>query len=129
MADAHGGWSGTTSPVEGVDVAEFLGVVFEVHVGGELGLRISVEVFGGTGAGGLADGVEVRGPPDRVPDLQVLGPVAVVDGAGVGGVPGLVEAWVIDGKGVSEDVSGFFNGVIEHSRGDTVKNAERAGGG
>ena len=129
MADVHGGLSGTANPVEGVDVAEYLGVVFEVHVGGDLGLRVSVVVFGGADAGGLAQGVEVRGPPDRVPDLEVLGPVAVVDGAGVGGVPGLVEAWVIDGKAVSEDRSGFFNGITEHSSGDTVEDAERAGGG
>lgn len=83
LADAHGGLDGTAGPVEGVGVAELVGVEFEVHVGGELGLRVGVEVVGGAGAGGLAEGVEVGGPPDWVPDFEVFGPVAVVDGAGV----------------------------------------------
>ena len=88
--DGHGGRDGPAAVVEGVEGAELVGVVLEVHVGADLGLRVGVEVGGGALAGGLADGVEVRGPPDRVPDLEVLGPVAVADGAAVGGVPGLV---------------------------------------
>lgn len=126
---AHGGLDGTAFPVEGVEVAELVGIEFEVHVGGELGLRVGEEVFGGADAGGLAEGVEVRGPPDRVPDEEVLGPVAVVDGAGVGGVPGLVEVGVFGHGGVSEDGGRFFGGVVEHSGGEAVEDADGTGGG
>lgn len=126
LGDAHGGLDGAADPVEGVDVAELVGVEFEVHVGGELGLRVGVEVVGGAGAGGLAEGVEVRGPPDRVPDFEVFDPVAVVDGAGVGGVPGLVE---VKGLGVSEDGVGFLDGVVEDFAGEAVEQTDGAGGG
>ena len=126
LADTHGGGVGAAGPVEGVGVAELLGVVFEVHVGGELGVRVGVEVFGGTDAGDLAQGVEVRGPPDRVPDLEVFGPVVVVDGAGVGGVPGLVEAVVIGFRSVGEDGSFFFDGVVQEPSGDAVEDAKGA---
>ncbi len=112
VADVHGGGSGAADPVEGVGVAEPLGVVFEIHVGGELGLRVGVEVFGGADAGDLTQGVEVRGPPDRVPDLEVFGPVVVVDGAGVGGVPGLVEVVVIGFGSLGVDGGVFFDGVV-----------------
>lgn len=72
-----------------------MGVVFEVHVGGELGLRVGVEVVGGAGAGDLAEGVEVLRPPDRVPKFEVLVPIVFVDRAGVGGIPGLVGVGVV----------------------------------
>ena len=41
LVDGHGGLDGTAGPGEGVDVAELVGVVFEVHVGAELGVRVS----------------------------------------------------------------------------------------
>ena len=126
--DGHGGRDGAAGPVEAVDGAEGVGVEFEVHEGGELGLRVGVEVVGGAGAGGLAEGVEVRGPPDRVPDLEVLVPVAVVDGAGVGGVPGLVEAGAFGVNGVGVDGSRLFDGVVEDLGGDAVEDTEGAGG-
>lgn len=68
LFEGHGRLDGTACPVEDVDVAELVGVVFEVHVGGELGVRVGEVVFGGASAGGLAEGVEVHGPPDWVPD-------------------------------------------------------------
>lgn len=57
--DGHGGRGGTAVPVEAVDGAEVVGVVFKVHVGGELGFGVGVEVGGGAHAGGLFEGVEV----------------------------------------------------------------------
>lgn len=124
--DVHGGRRGPADPVDGVGVAELVGVVFEVHVGGDLGARVGVEVVGGAGAGGLAQGVEVRGPPDRVPDLEVLEPVAVVDGPGVGRVPGLVVDVVA--FGVSEDVGfnadGSFDGSGVVEDGDAVEDTD-----
>ena len=77
----------------------------------------------------MAEGVEIRGPPDRVPYLQIFVPIVGVDWAGVGGVPGLVETGVIGIRGVGEDSRFFFNGVAEDSRRETVENAEGAGGG
>ena len=130
LVDGHGRRDGTACPGEGVDGAEVVGVVFEVHVGGELGGRVGEEVFGGAGAGDLAQGVEVRGPPDWVPDLEVFFPLVVVDGAGVGGIPRLVEAGRIIGiSGVGEDRGGFFGGVVEDSGGEAVEDAEGARGG
>ena len=126
LADVHVRWGGTAFPVEVVDVVESLGIVFEVHVGGDLGLRVGVVVFGGADAGDLAEGVEVCGPPDRVPYLEVFGPIAVFDGAGVGSVPGLVKLGVF---GVGEDGSGFFDGVVEDSGGDAVEDTNGAGRG
>ena len=131
----HGGRGGPAAVVEGVEGAELVGVVLEVHVGGELGLGVGVEVGGGAQARGLADGVEVRGPPDRVPDSEVLVPVAVVDGARVGGVPGLVKlvhigdvaAW--GGWHVGEDAGILGGGVVEDFHGDTVDDGDGAGGG
>lgn len=129
LVDGHGGLDGAASPVEGVDVAELVGVEHEVAVGGELGLRVGVEVVGGAVAGGLADGVEVQGPPDRVPDLEVLGPVTVLDGAGVGGVPGLVEVDTWGVNFVGQDGSVFFDGVAKNSVGDAVEDDDGAGAG
>ena len=128
LVDGHGRFDGTACPGEGVDVAELVGVVFEVHVGGELGVRVGEEVFGGALAGDLAEGVEVHGPPDWVPDLEVFFPLVFVDGAGVGGVPGLVEAGGIGISGVGEDGGVVFDGVVEDSGGETVEEAEGAGG-
>lgn len=128
LVDGHGRLDGTARPGEGVDVAEVVGVVFEVHVGGELGVRVGEEVFGGASAGDLAEGVEVHGPPDRVPDLEVYFPLVVVDGAGVGGVPGLLEAGGIGIGGVGEDRGVSFDGVVEESGGEAVEDAEGAGG-
>ena len=72
QADGHGGFGGAADPGEGVELAVLVGVVFELHVGGELGVFVGVEVVGGAVAGGLAHGVEVLGPPDGVPDLEVF---------------------------------------------------------
>ena len=86
----------------------------------------------GAEAGGLAEGVEVRGPPDWVPDLEVLDPVAVVDGARVRGVPRLVEvgadgAFGVSGVGVEGDGL-LLDGVVEDSGGDAVEYGDGAGG-
>lgn len=125
LADAHGRWSRAACPVEGVDVAVLVRIVFEVHVGGQLGLGVGVEVIGGAVAGGLADGVEVHGPPDRIPILEVFGPVAVVDGAGIGGIPGLVKTGAIGISGVGEAGSGVFEDCV----GNAVDNSHGTGGG
>ena len=132
LADGHGGGGGPAEPVEGVDGAGLVGVVFEVHVGGDFGLRVGVEIVGGALAGGLAEGVEVRGPPDWVPDLEVLDPVVVVDGARVGGIPWLEEVHALGALGVSgvgEDGGGLVDGVAEDSGGDAVEDGHGAGGG
>lgn len=136
LVNAHSGFGGTASPDEGVDLAELVGVVFEVHVGGDLGLRVSVEVVGGAGAGGLAQGVEVPGPPDRVPDLEVLEPVALVDGARVGSVPGLVQGVVVYGGfgrlaeiGRQAEIGLDGSGSVEDSRGDAIEDTDGAVGG
>ena len=129
LFDGHGGSGGAACPVEGVDVTEVVGVVLEVHVGGELGLRVGVEVFGGAGAGCLAKGVEVLGPPDWVPDLEVFEPVALMDGAGVGCVPGLEGVRVVFSvRGVGEDGSGLFRGIVGDPSLDVVEDDDRAGG-
>ena len=116
-----------------------MGVVFEVHPGGELGLGICEEVGGGAEAAGLAEGVEILGPPDWVPDLEVLEPVAVVDGARVGSVPGLVQVDTLGSfgvGGVGEDggalvggvIDGVIDGIVEDSGGDAVEDANGVGG-
>ena len=128
VADVRGGWNGAAFVGNGVGVAELVGIVFKVHVGGELGLRVGEEVVVGAEAGGLAEGVEVRGPPDRVPDLEVLGPVILVDGAGVGGVPGLVEVGTFGVGVIGEAGDGFFDGVVGDFGGQAVEDADGAGG-
>ena len=132
VADGHGGGGGPAEPVEGVDGAGLVGVVFEVHVGGDFGLGVGVEVVGGALAGGLAEGVEVRGPPDRVPDLEVLDPVGVMDGTWVGGVPWLEEVGALGALGVGgvgENGGGLVDGVAEDSGGDAVEDGDGAWGG
>ena len=88
-------------------------------------------------AGGLAQGVEVLGPPDRVPDREVFLEVAVVDGARVGKVPGLGEGGVAFGevpglveggvafREVGEDGCGVFGNFL----GDAVDDGDGAGVG
>ena len=133
--DGHGGFGGAADPAEGVEAGVLVGVVFELHVGGEAGVFVGVEVVGGAVAGGLAHGVEVLGPPDWVPDLEVFFEVAVVDGAWVGevpglgdggvafsGVPGVFEGRVAFGK-VCEDGVGVFGDFL----GDAVDDGEGAG--
>ena len=124
QADAHGGLDGAADPAEGVELAVLVGVVFELHVRGELGVFVGVEVVGGAVAGGLAHGVEVLGPPDWVPDVEVFLEVAVVDGARVGGVPGLGEGGVAFGD-VGEDGWGVFGDFL----GDAVDDGHGAGDG
>ena len=135
QADAHGGLAGAADPAEVVEVAVLVGVVLELHVCGEPGVFVFVEVVGGAVAGGLAHGVEVLGPPDRVPDLEVFLEVAVVDGAWIGevpglgdgeiafsGVPGVVEGGAAFGE-VWEDGLGVFGNFL----GDAVDDGEGAG--
>lgn len=134
QVDGHGGFNGAADPAEGVEVTFLVGVVFELHVRGELGLFVGVEVVGGAVAGGLAHGVEVLGPPDWVPDVEVFLEVAVVDGAWIGdvpglgvggiafrGVPGVVEGGVAFGE-VWEDGLGVFGDFL----GDAVDDGEGA---
>ncbi len=103
----------------------------ERHEGGDLGLRVGEVVGAGALAGGLAEGVEVRFPPVRVPDLEVLFPVAVVDGAGVRRVPGLPEgvggAFFVGGG--AEEFGGLRGGVVEDLDGEAVDDGDGAGGG
>ena len=42
--DAHGGLDGSADPAESVEVAVLVGVVFKIHVRGELGVFVGVEV-------------------------------------------------------------------------------------
>lgn len=132
LARRHGGGLGPAEPVERVDVAHRVRVVFEVHVGGDAGGGVGEEVFVGAEAGGLPEGVEVVGPPDRVPDLEVLVPVFVVDDARVGRVPGLVEVRAdelvraVRAGDVGLDGDGF--GVVEDLGGDAVDDGDVAGG-
>ena len=129
LFDVYGGYCGAACPVEGIHVAELVGVVFEVHVGGEVGLRIGVVVFGGAAAGDLAEGVEVLGPPDWVPDCEILEPVSLADGAGVGGVPGLQGVGVVfDVRGIGENMRVLSPSVAEDPSGDTVEDDDGAGG-
>ena len=115
-----------------------MGVVFEVHPGGEFGLGIGEEVVVGAEAAALAERVEILGPPDWVPDLEVLEPVAVVDGARVGGVPGLVQVDTLGSfgvGGVGEDggalvggfIDGVVDGIVEDSGRDAVEDTNGAG--
>ena len=132
VADVHGGGDGPADPVEGVDLAGGVGVVFEVHVGGQFGVGVGEEVLVRAEAGGLPDGVEVQGPPGRVPDAEVLEPVAVVDGARVGGVPGLVEVCCLAGGavgagGVGLDGGGLVDGFVEDEGGDGGEDGGGAG--
>lgn len=132
-----GGLHGPAEPVEREHGARGVRVVFEVHVGGHFGLGVAEEVFLGAEARGLPEGVEVRGPPDRVPDFEVLFPVAVVDGARVGRVPGLVgvrgdEAVGASGVGgvgdVGIDGGGLLlDAVVEDLGGDAVDDGDVAG--
>lgn len=129
LAEAHGGGGGAAEPVEGGGGAEGVGVEFKVHVRGQLGVPVGVEVGGRAGAAGLAEGVEVLGPPDRVPDLEVLDPVAVVDGARVGGVPRLPGVGPFGGhRYVGEDGGFVFDGVVGDFGGDAVEDDDGAGG-
>ena len=128
VVDVRGGWSGAAFVGDGVGVAELVGIVFKVHVGGELGLRAGEVVVLGAEAGGLAEGIEVRGPPDGVPDLEVLGPVVLVDGAGVGGVPGLVEVGAFGVGVIREGGDGFFDGVVGDLGVLAIEDADGAGG-
>lgn len=134
LGDGQGGVHGPAEPVERVHGARVVRVVCKVHVGGHFGLGVGEEVFGRAEARGLPEGVEVPGPPDRVPDLEVLEPVAVMDGARVGRVPGLVgvevdadEAFGAGGVGV--DGGGLLlDGVVEDFSGDAVDDGDVAGG-
>ena len=135
QVDAHGGFDGPADPAEGVEVAVLVGVVFELHVGGELGVFVGVEVVGRAVAGGLAHGVEVLGPPDWVPDVEVFLEVAVVDGAWIGEVPGLGEGGIafrgipglVEGGVAFGDVWEDRLGVLGDFLGDAVDDGEGAG--
>lgn len=132
LVQAHGRGHGPAGPVERVHAARVVRVVLEVHVGGHFGVAVGEEVFVRAEARRLPEGVEVRGPPDRVPDLQVLDPVVVVDGARVGRVPGLVEVRAdeaVGAGGVGVDGGGLLlDGVVEDPSGDAVDDGDGAGG-
>ena len=127
LAERHGGRGGAAGPGEGGDGAGLVRVVFDFHVGGDLGLRVDEVVLVGAQARGLPERVELHGPPDRIPDFEVLVPVVVVDGARIGGVPWLVDVEGVFG-GVGMDGIGLLNVVAEDSDGDAVEDGDGTGG-